>query len=75
MEICGFVCWAAWSCCIGHEAQAVTQDALAKDAALPTETLDPPLLQSFFGDERGKGRTYAELYELVQHAGNVLPRL
>lgn len=34
-----------------------------------------PPLQSFFGDERGKGRTYAELYELVQHAGNVLPRL
>ncbi|KAL6753231.1 vacuolar protein sorting-associated protein 35 [Haematococcus lacustris] len=32
-------------------------------------------LEAFFGDERGKGRTYSELYELVQHAGNVLPRL
>mmetsp|Transcript_10243 Transcript_10243/g.17835 ORF Transcript_10243/g.17835 Transcript_10243/m.17835 type:complete len:833 (-) Transcript_10243:476-2974(-) len=32
-------------------------------------------LESFFGDERGKGRSYSELYELVQHAGNVLPRL
>ncbi|KAG2444706.1 hypothetical protein HXX76_001450 [Chlamydomonas incerta] len=32
-------------------------------------------LESFFADERGKGRAYAELYELVQHAGNVLPRL
>lgn len=32
-------------------------------------------LESFFGEERGKGRGYGELYELVQHAGNVLPRL
>ena len=31
--------------------------------------------QAFFADERGKGRSYSELYELVQHAGNVLPRL
>lgn len=31
--------------------------------------------QAFFGDERSKGRSYAELYEMVQHAGNVLPRL
>ena len=37
-----------------------------------------PLLsrpQAFFADEHAKGRTYSELYELVQHAGNVLPRL
>lgn len=34
-----------------------------------------PQPQTFFADERSKGRTYAELYELVQHAGNVLPRL
>ena len=33
------------------------------------------LLQAFFAEERGKGRSYAELYELVQHAGNVVPRL
>ncbi|KIZ02289.1 hypothetical protein MNEG_5666 [Monoraphidium neglectum] len=32
-------------------------------------------LESFFADEHAKGRTYSELYELVQHAGNVLPRL
>lgn len=32
-------------------------------------------LEGFFADERAKGRPYAELYELVQHAGNVLPRL
>ncbi|KAI8469398.1 MAG: vacuolar protein sorting-associated protein 35 [Monoraphidium minutum] len=32
-------------------------------------------LEAFFSDEHTKGRTYAELYELVQHAGNVLPRL
>lgn len=32
-------------------------------------------LQGFFADEKSKGRTYRELYELVQHAGNVLPRL
>lgn len=33
------------------------------------------LLQAYFADEQSKGRTLAELYELVQHAGNVLPRL
>lgn len=32
-------------------------------------------LQAYFADEQSKGRTLAELYELVQHAGNVLPRL
>jgi vacuolar protein sorting-associated protein 35 len=31
--------------------------------------------QAYFADEQSKGRTLAELYELVQHAGNVLPRL
>jgi vacuolar protein sorting-associated protein 35 len=31
--------------------------------------------QAFFSEEHTKGRGYAELYELVQHAGNVLPRL
>jgi hypothetical protein len=33
------------------------------------------VLQAYFADEQSKGRTLAELYELVQHAGNVLPRL
>ncbi|KAG1664616.1 hypothetical protein FOA52_004491 [Chlamydomonas sp. UWO 241] len=32
-------------------------------------------LEGFFTDQRSAGRTYGELYELVQHAGNVLPRL
>lgn len=32
-------------------------------------------MQAFFREERRKGRSYADLYELVQHAGNVLPRL
>ena len=32
-------------------------------------------LEMFFEEQRGKGHTAAELYELVQHAGNVLPRL
>eukprot|EP00882_Tetradesmus_deserticola_P010497 GHRQ01011088.1.p1 GENE.GHRQ01011088.1~~GHRQ01011088.1.p1 ORF type:complete len:692 (+),score=352.67 GHRQ01011088.1:265-2340(+) len=32
-------------------------------------------LEAYFADEPSKGRTLAELYELVQHAGNVLPRL
>lgn len=31
--------------------------------------------QAYFADEQSKGRTLSELYELVQHAGNVLPRL
>lgn len=32
-------------------------------------------LEVFFGEEHKKGRSFADLYELVQHAGNVLPRL
>ena len=32
-------------------------------------------VQAFFKEEHSKGRSYADLYELVQHAGNVLPRL
>ncbi|GFR39847.1 hypothetical protein Agub_g344, partial [Astrephomene gubernaculifera] len=32
-------------------------------------------LESFFSEERGKGRSYGELYEMVQYSGNVLPRL
>ena len=31
--------------------------------------------QAYFAEEHNKGRSYADLYELVQHAGNVLPRL
>ena len=32
-------------------------------------------LEAYFNDMRGEGHTFTELYELVQHAGNVLPRL
>lgn len=32
-------------------------------------------LEDFFQNENAKGKSYGELYELVQHAGNVLPRL
>ena len=32
-------------------------------------------LESFFADRARHGRTNLELYELVQHAGNILPRL
>ena len=32
-------------------------------------------LDAFFAAEPAKGRPLADLYELVQHAGNVLPRL
>ena len=32
-------------------------------------------MQMFFREESKKGRSFADLYELVQHAGNVLPRL
>lgn len=31
--------------------------------------------QAFFSEEGKKGRSYRDLYELVQHAGNALPRL
>lgn len=33
------------------------------------------VLQMFFKEEHKKGRQYADLYELVQHAGYVLPRM
>ncbi|EFN52770.1 hypothetical protein CHLNCDRAFT_54198 [Chlorella variabilis] len=33
------------------------------------------LPQIFFRDESGKGRSQADLYDLVQHAGNIVPRL
>ena len=32
-------------------------------------------LQMFFKEEHKKGRQYSDLYELVQHAGYVLPRM
>lgn len=32
-------------------------------------------LEEFFQNEHAKGKSYSELYELVQYAGNVLPRL
>lgn len=33
------------------------------------------LLEMFFKDENKHGVSIVELYELVQHAGNILPRL
>ncbi|KAL2632770.1 hypothetical protein R1flu_004249 [Riccia fluitans] len=33
------------------------------------------MLEVFFKEESKRGRTNADLYELVQHAGNILPRL
>lgn len=32
-------------------------------------------LQSFLSEEREKGENITKLYELVQYAGNILPRL
>jgi len=32
-------------------------------------------LEIFFKDERRHGVPIADLYELVQHAGNILPRM
>jgi len=32
-------------------------------------------LEAFFAEEQRRGRPVAELYDLVQHAGNILPRL
>lgn len=32
-------------------------------------------LEAFFLEENKRGRSNAELYELVQHAGNILPRM
>ncbi len=32
-------------------------------------------LEAFFAEENKRGRSNAELYEIVQHAGNILPRM
>lgn len=40
-----------------------------------TCTTPPTHTQLYFADEPKKGRGFESLYELVQHAGNVLPRL
>jgi len=32
-------------------------------------------MMQYFYDEMGRGRRMVELYELVQHAGNIVPRL
>jgi vacuolar protein sorting-associated protein 35 len=32
-------------------------------------------LEAFFTEENKRGRSNAELYEIVQHAGNILPRM
>ena len=32
-------------------------------------------LEAFFVEENKRGRSNAELYEIVQHAGNILPRM
>ena len=40
----------------------------------PLLHLHPPP-QLFFREERAKGRAHADLYDLVQHAGNIVPRL
>lgn len=34
-----------------------------------------PFPQAYFREEAAKGRSHAELYDLVQHAGNIVPRL
>ena len=48
-----------------------------KSAREPShEILSRPLpVQMFFKEEHKKGRQYSDLYELVQHAGYVLPRM
>lgn len=52
-------------------ASEVIADLIRSLHALPKRCV----LQAFFKEEHSKGRSYADLYELVQHAGNVLPRL
>lgn len=52
---------------------AVLLHVLRQEAG--NQHLSPCVLQAYFADEQSKGRTLSELYELVQHAGNVLPRL
>lgn len=46
------------------------------NTSLPTIT--QPItnqMQPYFLEEKSKGRSFSQLYELVQHAGNVVPRL
>ena len=52
---------------VGHQAGSLVKHAFSLRAPAP--------LQVFFKEEHKKGRQYKDLYELVQHAGNVLPRM
>lgn len=42
---------------------------------MPASARAAPSPQAFFREEAAKGRSHAELYDLVQHAGNIVPRL
>ena len=42
---------------------------------IDSQIINPHPKQQFFAEEHHKGRSYAELYELVQHAANLVPRL
>lgn len=58
----------ALSCCIGF----VDKNSFVLDMAITDELRH---LELFLLDEFQKGRKVADLYELVQYAGNIVPRL
>ena len=55
----------------GHQAGSLAKLCMLIESGI----LAHAALQIFFKEEHKKGRQYKDLYELVQHAGNVLPRM
>jgi hypothetical protein len=89
VRMCACVCPGLFPCMSAQlRSQAIARDPLCLDptsppppaCCCPTSLLHSPPdrrthAQDFFSTEADKGRGYSDLYELVQHAGNVLPRL
>lgn len=62
---------ALWSVCV-YEGELVSSLTRPLDMAISDEL---HYLEVYLTDEFAKGRKVADLYELVQYAGNIIPRL
>ena len=57
---------------LAHVTESLINPLLVQDMAISDELRH---LELFLVDEFQKGRKVADLYELVQYAGNIVPRL
>lgn len=58
--------------CVIHGELPLVPNSLFSDMAISDEL---HYLEVYLTDEFAKGRKVADLYELVQYAGNIIPRL